>query len=144
MLATLKHPGRVLAMVVATLVNLVPITVPGGVLVALGSFVVLPLVLTLAPPWAILAAAVPAAATVWTVGIPSCWFWSLLWKQGDGALGAEGGPVLQDLLYWLMVGVPLTFYMGRDLRTPRRIFWGSSRSRMSSCSRSWWRWRFSS
>ncbi len=116
MLATLKHPGRVLAMVVAaTLVNLVPITVPGGVQVALGSFVSMPLVLTLAAPWAILAAAVPAAATVWTVGHP---FMLVLMVLEAGWLVAgrsvrKVGPVLQDLLYWLMVGVPLTFYIGQ-------------------------------
>lgn len=118
MLATLKHPGRVAAMVLAaTLLNLVPITVPGGALVALGSFVSMPLVLTLPAPWAILAAAVPATVTVWMVGHPFMLIWMLLeavWLVAGRPI-RKVGPVLQDLVFWMLVGVPLTFFVGLRL-----------------------------
>lgn len=102
--------GRVACVVVlATLLQLVPVTLPGLQPLALGVFVLMPLVLLLPMTWGLLAAIVPFAVTVLSLGHPLelvlgmlevLWLYLILrWKRTFApAVG---------LLFWLLIGLPL-------------------------------------
>ncbi len=117
MLPSLRHPGRVLVLVlVAAALNAVPIELPGGVKLVLGSFVCLPLALALRLPWGPLAVALPMAVTIFTLGQP----FVFLVVAAEAVWLAVGHrrwrhyPVLVDAAFWVLVGVPLAagLYLG--------------------------------
>jgi len=108
---SLRHPGRVLIVVLAAMaLNLLPIALPGGALLPLGVLLSMPLVLTLPGPWAILAAAVPAAVTIGVLGHP--FLLVLLTLEAAwlvvGRRFRKVGPLVQDMVFWMGVGLPVT------------------------------------
>ncbi len=123
MTRSLRHPGRVLAMVlIAIALNLVPVTLPGGGRLLPGTFVALPLVLVLPAPWALLAAMMPAAVTIVTLGHPFLVIVATLealWLRGGSRLGRHRW-LLHDFLFWAIAGVPLVvlLYHGVARITP--------------------------
>lgn len=114
MVPSLKSPGRVLLLsALAGVLNLVPIELPGGALFFFGPFLSLPLVLVLPGPWAVLAAAVPAAFTIPLLGHP---FVLLLAVLEAGWLVAARqirwrGYLLHDALFWVLLGGPLVYFL---------------------------------
>lgn len=116
MLPSLKFPGRVLAMVfVAAALNCLPITLPGGALFFLGSFASMPLVLALPAPWAILAAAIPAAVSIPIMGQPSLLILAAL--EAIWLVAARRAKwkshVVHDLAFWAVLGAPTAYLLGR-------------------------------
>ena len=113
---TLRHPWRVGLLVIgATLLNLLPIG-SGGDGVVLGPLICLPLVLALPTPWAIVAALGPMAATIAVKGHPFAVVIALteaIWLVW-GSRRSGRSPVVQDLIFWVVVGAPLVlvFYYG--------------------------------
>lgn len=106
---SLRHPGRVLAIVaIAAVLNCLPVRMPGDTEFFLGFVAVFPLVLLLPVPWAIVAALVAAlpalqlggrCVVLALAGVEAAWLATVgrRWRSA----------VLADLVFWLGIGVPL-------------------------------------
>lgn len=109
MTPSLRHPGRVTLLVAgATLLNLIPIELPGDARLLLGAFAYMPAVLVLPFPWAVLAAAIPMAVTIHTLGHPFTFFiavaeaaWLALHRRSH-----RRSAVVHDAVFWVLVSLP--------------------------------------
>lgn len=118
---SLPHPGRVLGLIVAaTLLNGLPLDLIGDARLLVGSFAWMPLVLVVPAPWAVLAAGLATVGTVTMFGHPFVLLLSLLealWLVE--ARRRARNPVVADLFFWVLVGVPLIWWLYRTmLSTP--------------------------
>jgi two-component system, sensor histidine kinase len=111
---SLPDPGRVLSLVVAAaLLNLVPIELFGDARVLLGPFLVMPLVLVLPWPWAVVVAALPASVTLLTLQHPFVLVLAALealWLASARS-GTTRRVLLRWSLFWVFVGVPLGLWL---------------------------------
>lgn len=107
----------VAALVGAALLNCFPLEVIGDAQLLLGPFLYLPFVLLLPVPWAVAAAGLALAPTLWTLGQP---FALVLGMAEAGVLawcvrGARLPSPAAALIYWLFVGWPLALWMSLGL-----------------------------
>ncbi len=114
MRSSLKHPGRVAVFVLAAAaLNCVPVELPARVYFFLGPFVYMPLVLLLRAPWGILAAAIPLAVTIYTLGQPFTFAVGVLeavWLSFN-LRGSHRSAIRQDAVFWLVVSVPVAVWL---------------------------------
>lgn len=115
---TLKSPGRVVTLVVlAGLLNWVPIELPGGAWFFFGPFLSMPLVLVLPGPWAVLAAAVPAAVTMALLGHPFLLVLAVLEAGWLVALRPARwrSSLFSDAVFWALLGGPLIYFFNHRI-----------------------------
>ncbi|HVS51181.1 MAG TPA: ATP-binding protein [Opitutaceae bacterium] len=118
MLRPLRHPWRVaLLVVLATVLNLLPVALARGGRFLFGPFVYAPLVLVLPGPWALLAAAIPMAATIHTLGHPFSFVLALAeaaWLVLIRRRWARA-TLLLDVLFWAVAGASITPWLYRSV-----------------------------
>lgn len=110
----IKHPARVaFVLLLGVAANFVPLELPGGIRMLSGSLFAMPLVLALPPAAAVAAAMVPASVTLLTLDHPFVLFlvaaeaaWLSLMRGR-----VRGGPLVHDLVFWVVVGLPLVVWM---------------------------------
>lgn len=115
---SLPRPGPLLgALVGAAALNCFPLEVIGDAQVLLGPFLYLPFVLLLPVPWAVTAAGLALAPTLWTLGQP---FALVLGMVEAGVLAWSlqrsrlPSPAVA-LIYWLFFGWPVSLWMSVSL-----------------------------
>jgi two-component system, sensor histidine kinase len=108
----------------AALVNLVPIELFGDARVLLGPFLVMPLVLVLPWPWAVVVAALPASVTLLTLHHPFVLVLAALealWLASARSVTTRK-VLLRWSLFWVVVGVPLGLWLyGRVAGLPSEV-----------------------
>lgn len=106
---SLRHPARVgFIVVLAAVANLWPLPLPGDVQLFLGPFIYMPLVLALRGPWSLLAAAIPMAVTIDSVGHPFALANAVLeaaWLATRRPRQIRS-PVARDALFWAVLAWP--------------------------------------
>ncbi|HND61205.1 MAG TPA: ATP-binding protein [Opitutaceae bacterium] len=103
----------------ATALNFVPIALPAKAFFFLGPFLYMPLVLMLPMPWSILAAAIPLSVTIFTLGQPFTFALGLLeatWLS-FGRVHSRRSAVRQDAIFWIVVTLPIAFWLYRSFGT---------------------------
>lgn len=115
---SLPRPGPLLgALLGAAALNCFPLEVIGDAQVLLGPFLYLPFVLLLPVPWAVTAAGLALAPTLWTLGQP---FALVLGMVEAGVLAwtlrrSRFPSPATSLIYWLLFGWPVALWMSLSL-----------------------------